>query len=396
MSPAPEGPVVIAGAGQAAAQAVQSLRAEGFSGDILVYGDEPYLPYQRPPLSKAFLAGEMTEDRLELKPPAFYTEAKAILHLGVRVTKILPAERLVVLSDGRRQAYGALLVATGSRARTLPLPGADLPGIHSIRSIDDVKSFRAQAAPGSRIVIIGGGYIGLEVAAKSRKLGLEVTVVETQPRILARVACETISSYLHSLHESHGVAIWTGMGVSGIAGEDRATGVILASGEILPANLVLVAAGAVPSQELAEEAGLAVGNGILVDAATRTSDPFIFAAGDVAFLPSGLYGRRVRLESVQNAIDQAKAAGRAIAGGTVAYDPVPWFWSDQYDAKLQIAGLLDGFTRSRTEGDVAAGRFHVRYFSGDRLIAVASVNDARSHMLARRELAEGLAPQPAG
>ncbi|MFS8036954.1 NAD(P)/FAD-dependent oxidoreductase [Xanthobacter sp. AM11] len=384
-------PVVIVGAGQAAAQAVTSLKAEGFGGPIVLLGDEPYLPYQRPPLSKAYLGGEMTEDRLELKAPKFYADAGVEVRLGARVSRLLPAEGQVELAEGERIAYGALLLATGTRARALPVPGAELAGVFSIRSIDDVRHFRAMALPGARLVIVGGGYIGLEVAAKARKLGLDVTVVEGQPRLLARVACATISDFALALHEGQGVRVITGMGVTRLVGPDRVSAVELADGRVLPADLVLCAVGAVPNAELAAEAGLALENGIRVDAATRTSAPGIFAAGDVASFPSTLYGRRVRLESVQNAIDQAKAAAKSITGAAVAYDPIPWFWSDQYDVKLQIAGLLDGFDRTECEGDVAAGRFCVRYFAADRLLAVCSVNDPKSHMLARK----ALAPPPA-
>lgn len=385
-------PVVIIGAGQAAAQAVTSLKAEGHAGDIVVIGDEAYLPYQRPPLSKAYLGGEMTEDRLELKAPKFYTDAGVDMRLATRVVRLLPVEKAVELADGSRLSYAALLIATGTRARALPVPGADLAGVFSIRSIDDVKHFRAAAVPGAKLVIIGGGYIGLEVAAKAKKLGLDVTVVEGQPRLLARVACTTISDFARTLHEGNGVTILTGMGVARLTGTGHVTGVELADGRLLPADLVLSAVGAVPNAELASEAGLVLENGIRVDEATRTSAPDIHAAGDVASFPSRLYGRRIRLESVQNAIDQAKAAAKAITCGVIAYDPIPWFWSDQYDVKLQIAGLLDGFERTETEGDMAAQRFCVRYFAGERLLAVCSVNDPKSHMLARKALAS---PPPA-
>lgn len=231
-------------------------------------GDEPYLPYQRPPLSKAYLGGEMTEDRLELKAPAFYAEAGAEMRLSARVARIFPTGKEVELSDGTRLAYGALLIATGTRARTLPVPGAELRGVFSIRSIDDVKHFRAVALPGARLVIIGGGYIGLETAAKARTLGLDVTVVEGAPRLLARVACTTISDFARDLHEGHGVTILTGTGVARILGTDGVTGVELADGRVLPADLVLAAVGAVPNGEIAAGAGLAMENGIRVDEAT--------------------------------------------------------------------------------------------------------------------------------
>ena len=384
-------PFVIIGAGQAAAQAAVSLRAEGYGGEIVMLGDEAHLPYQRPPLSKAFLAGEMSAERLELKAPNFYPDSGIDVRLGTRAVRLLPAEKAVETDGGIRIPYERALIATGTRARALPVPGADLDGVFSIRSIDDVARFRAAAQPGAKLVIVGGGYIGLEVAAKANGMGLDVSVVEGQPRVLARVACEDISRYAAGLQLAHGVRVLTATGVAALTGTDRVSGVELATGAVLPADLVLSAVGAVPNVELAAEAGLAIENGIRVDAAARTSNPFIFAAGDVASFPSALYGRRIRLESVQNAIDQAKAAAKSMLGGAVTYDPVPWFWSDQYDTKLQIAGLLDGFERTETEGDVAAGRFCVRYFAGERPIAVCSVNDPKSHMLARRALAAPLA-----
>lgn len=383
-------PLVIVGAGQAAAQAITTLRAEGYGRPIILYGDEPWLPYQRPPLSKAYLGGEMEAERLSLKAPGFYMSHGVEAHVGARVTRILPDEKVVELAGSVRTAYGALLLATGTRARHLTIPGAGLTGVHTIRTIDDVARFRCDCAPGLRLVIIGGGYIGLEVAAKARGLGLEVTVLEGQVRLLARVACPIVSGFVSNLHRSHGVHVFTGAGVSQILGEaGRVTGVELADGTVLPADVVLSAIGAVPNMELAQEAGLAIENGVKVDSAARTDRPDIYAIGDVASFPSALYGRRVRLESVQNAIDQAKAAAKAILGQDVVYDPVPWFWSDQYDVKLQIAGLQDGHDRTETEGDVESRRFSVRYFKGQRLLAVCSINDPRSHMLARRALASG-------
>lgn len=380
-------PIIIVGAGQAAAQAAATLRAEGFAGEIALYGEEPYPPYQRPPLSKACLGGEIEEARLELKPAGFYTERQIAVHTGTRVAEILPREKAIVLADGRRRPYGALLIATGARARALPVPGADLLGVHALRGVDDMRHLRADCRPGARLVIIGGGYIGLETAAQTRSMGLDVTVVEGQPRLLARVACAEISAFVRDLHQRHGIAIRTGIGVAAIRGAERVSAVELADGTLLSADLVLAAVGAVPDTALAAAAGLALDNGVMTDAATRTSAPDIFAAGDAASFPSRRYGRRVRLESVQNAFDQGKVAATVMAGGTVTYDPVPWFWSDQHEVKLQIAGLLDGFTRSEREGDPAAGRFSIRYFAGERLLAVCSVNDSRSHMLARRLLA---------
>jgi len=385
-------PIVIIGAGQTAAQAVATLRAEGFEGGIVVFGDEPSLPYQRPPLSKAFLAGETSADRLELRPAAFYADQHVTMALGQRVVAIDPAARSIETADGMRRRYTSLLIATGTRARGCPVPGGHLAGVHAIRTIGDVDRLRADCLPGARMVIIGGGYIGLEVAAKARALGLDVTVLESQPRLLARAVCAATADHLAALHSAHGVTIHTGIGVEALTGVDRVTGVGLSDGRRLAADVVLVAVGAVPNVELAQAAGLAVDNGIVVDAATRTSAPNIYAAGDVASFPSGLCGRRLRLESVPNAIDMAKAAAQAMLGQPVCYDPVPWFWSDQYDVKLQIAGLSQGHDRTETDGDPASGRFSIRYFAGDRLIAVDSINDPRSHLAARRALAN---PVPA-
>jgi 3-phenylpropionate/trans-cinnamate dioxygenase ferredoxin reductase subunit len=382
------GPVVIIGAGQAAAQAVTTLRAKGFDGPVIIFGDEAHPPYQRPPLSKAFLSGEMSADRLELKGTHFYEQHNVDLRLGARVLRLDPRERKVELSGGASVAYDSLLLATGARARRIPIAGADLQGVHSIRGIDDAAALREALPPGARLIIIGGGYIGLEVAAKARQLGAAVTVVESQERVLARCVATPLSEFLTAQHRAQGVEILTGAGVDAIEGSDRAEAVRLADGRRLEADAVLIAVGAVPNQELAAEAGISATNGILVDAATRTASPGIYAAGDAALFPSARYGRLVRLESVQNAIDQAKAAATSMLGEPVHYDPVPWFWSDQYDLKLQIVGLSDGHTRTELDGNPAERRFSLRYFRDDVLIAVDSINDPRSHMLARRALAE--------
>lgn len=382
-------PLVIIGAGQAAAQAVATLRGEGYDGGIVLYGDEPHRPYQRPPLSKAFLAGESEPGRLELRPAAFYDDLGVTLRLGVPVAAIDPAAGTVTTAAGITQPYAKLLITTGTRPRALPLPGDHLAGVHHIRAIRDVERFRAGFRPGARLVVIGGGYIGLEVAAKARMLGLDVTVVEGQPRILARVVAAETAAALAALHAAHGVILRTGTGVAGLTGTGSVSGVRLSNGSVLPADLVLIAVGAVPNVELAASAGIAVDNGILVDACTATSLPNIHAAGDVAAFPSRLYGRRIRLESVPNAIDQAKAAALALLGRPVRYDPVPWFWSDQYETKLQIAGLSQGFTEAQTTGEAGSGPFSVRYLRDGRLIAVDSLNDPRSHLQARRELAAG-------
>ena len=382
------GPIVIIGAGQTAAQAVTTLRAKGFDGPIVLFGDEPHPPYQRPPLSKAFLSGEMSADRLELKGTHFYEQHNVDLRRGTRVVRLDPRERKVELSGGGAVAYESLLIATGARARRILMPGAELQGVLSLRGIEDAEHIRAALHPGARLVIIGGGYIGLEVAAKARKLGATVTVVESQERVLARCVATPISEFLTAQHRAEGVEILTGAGVAAIEGGACAEAVLLADGRRLDADAVLIAVGAVPNQELAAEAGISATNGILVDAATRTEAPGIHAAGDVALFPSARYGQLVRLESVQNAIDQGKAAAAAMLGEPVEYDPVPWFWSDQYDLKLQIVGLSTGHDRIELEGNPEERRFSLRYFRDGAAVAVDSINDPRSHMLARRTLAQ--------
>jgi 3-phenylpropionate/trans-cinnamate dioxygenase ferredoxin reductase subunit len=382
-------PFVIVGAGQAAAQAAASLRQAGYDGGLVIVGDEDHPPYQRPPLSKKHLAGSLAGDRLALKAEGYWSEAGIDLRLGAKAHAIDVASRRLELADGTRLPYAKLLLATGSRPRLLALPGADLAGVHRLRSRADVARFQEEMRPGARLAIVGGGYIGLEVAATARELGLEVTVIEAAERLLARVVAPAMSRFFHDLHAARGVAIRTGIGVAGLEGPGRITGVRLADGSIVPADVALVAAGGLPNDELARAAGLPVDDGILVDEACRAGAPDILAAGDVARFPSRRYGRRVRLESVQNAIDQGKAAAAAMLGEPGTYDPVPWFWSDQYDAKLQIAGLSTGYAHAEIEGDPAAGTFAVAYRDGGRLLAIDTVNWPRRHMEARRALADG-------
>jgi 3-phenylpropionate/trans-cinnamate dioxygenase ferredoxin reductase subunit len=283
--------------------------------------------------------------------------------------------------------YRKLLLATGTRARTLPLPGMDLEGVHSLRAIDDVDAIAATLKPDMRIVIIGGGYIGLEVASALKMRGHAVTVIEGAERVMQRVVSPDLSAFFHKLHVDQGVDLVVGTGIEAIEGDGNVKAVLLTDGSRIEADLVLVAVGAVPVTDLAEEAGIAVDNGISVDGQCRTSAPDIYAAGDCASFHSGRFGRTVRLESVQNAIDQGKHAAMAMLGEQPDYDPVPWFWSDQYDVKLQIAGLNQGYDRVEIEGNPDEKAFAVRYYLGDRLLCVDSVNMARAHMLARRELA---------
>lgn len=380
-------PFVIVGAGQAAASAVQSLRKRGYGGAIVLFGDEPAPPYQRPPLSKGFLGGDPPAASLSVLPADFYARHGIELRLGRRVVAIDRGGRQIELVDGSRQPYAKLLLATGARARCL-FKGLD--GVHLLRSLADAERLRAACVAGARMVVVGGGYIGLEVAAKARSLGLAVTLLEAAPRILNRVASPPVAAYFDALHRDRGVDLRTGVRILAMEGRDRVTAVGLADGSTVPADLVVVGVGSVANVELARDAGLAVDDGILVDETTATADPDIFAAGDVTRFPSRLYGRRLRLESVQNAIAQARTAAAAMLGVPERYDPLPWFWSDQYDSKLQIAGLSDGHDRRNVDGDPRKGRFAVEYWRDGRLIAVDTVNHAAAHMDGRRRVEASL------
>lgn len=382
-------PIVIIGAGQAGLKTAETLRQKGYDGDLLLIGDEPCLPYQRPPLSKAYLKGEMDEERLLLRPSAYFDANGIEFRSNVRVASIDPGAHQLALVDGETLAYSKLMLATGTRARRLPISGADLAGVFTLRTMADVGPIRERLDEADDIAIIGGGYVGMEFAAVAASLGRNVTVIEARPRILERSVAPEISTYFQDLHRAHNVRLALGEGVAGLVGNEHVRGVELSSGEIVPAGLVLIAVGAEPVTELAGAAGLVIDGGISVDATCRTSAPDIFAAGDCTMFPSARYGRTVRLESVQNAIDQAKAAAAAMLGEEVAYDPVPWFWSDQFDTKLQIAGLSQGYDRTELEGSLEEGSFALRYFKGDRLLAVDTVNAPRLHMMARKALAAG-------
>ena len=384
-------PIVIIGAGQAAIKAIETLRGAGHDGAIVLIGEETAPPYQRPPLSKAYLAGAIDASRLFFKLERFYADNNVDLRLGLRATAIAPAERKVSLADGTRLPYSKLLIATGARARTLPLPGRDLNGVVTLRSIADVDAIRARLESVETLAVIGGGYIGLEVAAVVRKSGRNVTVLEGRERVMARVVSPRVWDFFEKLHRDNGVDLRMNVAIERLVGDTDVKAVALADGSTVPADMVLVAVGAQPNSELAERAGLPVQDGIKVDRFARTAAPDIFAAGDCTRFPSRRYGRELRLESVQNAIDQAKTAASAMLGDAQAYDPVPWFWSDQYDVKLQIAGLSDGYDRTTIE-QAAGNGFAVSYFMGERLLAVDAVNAPRAHMLSRRALAGEAVP----
>lgn len=380
--------IVIIGAGQAGAQVAQSLRQGGFEGPLRLIGDEPHPPYQRPPLSKKFLAGEIGAEGLWLRPPAFFT-TNNIDHIpNTRVVAIDRGAKRLTLANGDTLPYGKLVLATGTNARLLTLEGADKKGVVTLRSIADVDVIRNILQKSSSVAIIGAGYIGLEVAAVAKSLGKSVTVIEAQDRPMKRVVSQAVSDYFSGLHKARGIELRLNTGIEAIEGGDSVTGVRLSTGETVPAELVLVAVGAEPNDHLAAEAGLEVDNGILVDGCGQTSDPDIFAAGDCTRFYSNRYQRSVRMESVQNAIDQAKAVAQALLGQEVDYDPLPWFWSDQYDIKLQIAGLSEGYDDTKIVGSTDDSKFYVAYLHDGRLIAVDSINSPRSHMMARRVIGE--------
>ncbi len=383
--------VVIVGAGQAGAALAARLRALGHTGEIVMLGDEPSPPYQRPPLSKAYLLGEMSEDRLWLRAPEFWADQQVTLRLGQPVTAIDPAGKTLTCG-GKSLAYDALALTTGSSPRRLPASiGGDLAGVFTVRSLADVDAMRPRFQPGSRIIIVGGGYIGLEAAAVAAKLGLQVTVLEMAPRILQRVAAPETSDHVRSLHRAQGVTVLESTGLDRLLGRPHVTGARLTDGRDLPADFVIVGVGITPNTGLAGAAGLTLDNGIATDAMGRTSDPAIWAAGDCASFPH--QDGRLRLESVGNAIDMAEAVAANILGAGQPYDAKPWFWSDQFDLKLQIAGLNAGYDRVVTRpGDGGAVSFW--YYRGDRLLAVDAMNDARAYMVGKRLIEGGKSPAP--
>jgi 3-phenylpropionate/trans-cinnamate dioxygenase ferredoxin reductase subunit len=379
--------IIIIGAGQAGAQAVATLRAEGYTGAITMVGDEPYLPYQRPPLSKAYLQGKLERERLFLKPESFYVESKVDLILNVAAASIDRAEKRITLTDGRTLSYDKLLLATGTRVRPILVPNANLKGIHYLRSIADVDALREAFQPGKRLAIVGGGYIGLEVAAVAVKQGLDVTVFEALDRLMQRAVSPTVSAFYENVHRSASVKIHLNTSIERFEGEKTLSG-ITAQDQTWPADFALVGIGVVPNSELAHEAGLETSNGIVVDNCAQTKDPAIFAAGDCTWHP----GREevfLRLESVQNAIDQAKHAALAMLGRPTPYAEVPWFWSDQYDLKLQIAGLGRPGDRHVLRGDPAARKFAVFHLRDDKIAAVEAVNAAPEYLVGRKLIGEG-------
>jgi 3-phenylpropionate/trans-cinnamate dioxygenase ferredoxin reductase subunit len=377
--------IIIAGAGHAGGSAAAMLRQLGWKTGITLAGAEPLAPYQRPPLSKAWLTGEADEASLLLRPLGFYNDADIELKLSTSVTKIDRTEHKATFSDGDTMHYAHLILATGSRARRIPLPGLDLANVLELRTAADADKLKTVLGPGKRLAVVGGGYIGLEAAASARALGAEATIIELMPRVLARVACETLSSFFQDFHRSQGVSIELNAGVQALEGNGAVSGVRLADGRLIPCDAALIGVGGVPNEELARDAGLPCDGGIVVDEDARTSDPAIFAIGDCTKRPLPFYGRMMRLESVPNALEQAKQAASAICGRPRPAPELPWFWSDQYDLRLQIVGLPFDAAEIAVRGDIAAGKFALFHLTEDgRVQCVEAVNASTEFMGGRR------------
>lgn len=383
--------VVVIGAGQAGSSLVAKLRSLGFEGDITLIGEETDPPYQRPPLSKAYLLGEMDRERLYLRPEKFYEEQNIILKLGTPVAGLNTAAKTVSVG-GETISYDQLAFTTGSTPRRLPERiGGTLEGVHVVRTLADVDAMAPTCRAGKTALVVGGGYIGLEAAAVLRKLGLSVTLIEMADRILGRVAAPETADYFRALHKGHGVDLREGIGLDHLTGGTHVTGAVLTDGSVVPADLVIVGVGIEPNARIAQDVELEINNGIVVDEMGRTSDPNIWAAGDCAIFP--FRGEKIRLESVQNAIDQAEAVAANMLGANKAYEPKPWFWSDQYDVKLQIVGLNTGYDRVVVR-EVETSRSHW-YYLGDTLLAVDAMNDPRSYMIGKRLIEAGKSPDRA-
>lgn len=386
---------IIIGAGHAGGELAIALRNEGWSGRILLIGEEAHLPYHRPPLSKAYLAGSMEKNSLSIRPQAAYDKATVEFLGGTRVVRIDRANQCLELADGQLLDYTRLAIATGGRPRPLSAPHATAAercsNFHYLRTLDDVERIRTQLVPGKRLTIIGGGYIGLEVAASACAQGLQVTVLEALPRVLQRVTAAELSAYYERKHREAGVDIRTQMQVADLDIVDgQVTAVLCADGTRLATDLIVVGIGLIANTELAEQAGLEVNNGIVVDEHAQTSDPHIFAAGDCTNHPNNLLGRRLRLESVPNALEQSRVAAAGMTGKDKRYASVPWFWSDQYELKLKMVGLSEGFDRLVLRGDPQTDSFSAFYLKGDKLLAADTVNRPQDFIAAKRLVAEGI------
>ncbi|MDB9756396.1 FAD-dependent oxidoreductase [Pseudomonadales bacterium] len=375
--------IVIIGAGHAAGQAAASLRQAKFAGPITIIGDEAHVPYQRPPLSKQYLAGTQLADKVYLRAEKFYADKDIQLMLDTRATQIDPSTKTINLDNGETIAYEKLLISTGSRPRKLSIEGSDLSGIHYLRTMDDVDGIRADVKPGANLVIVGGGYIGLEVAAVGIELGMNVHVLEMEERILQRVTTPEMSAYYHKLHTDRGVHIHTQTGVTGFSGNGSVEKV-LCGDESFDADIVIVGIGIIPNTEIAEEAGIHCENGIVVDDHCRTSDPDIYAAGDCTNHPNPLMNKRLRLESVPNAMDQARVSTANMLGDDKVYAAIPWFWSDQYDLKLQMVGFSADGDSQVLRGDMDTHQFAIFYLKDGKVVAADAVNSPKEFMLCKQ------------
>ena len=388
-------PIVIVGAGQAAASLASRHIALGNERPLLLIGDEPHPPYQRPPLSKKYLLGDLERERLFIRPPEWYADQGIETRFGTRVAKINRADKQVLTDNGETIGYDKLVLCTGSHARGIPAEiGGELEGVYLLRDIGDIDRMATEFSAGRRLLIVGGGYIGLEAAAAGRMLGLEVTLIEMAERIMQRVAAEATSDFFRELHRGHGVDLRESVRMTRLLEDDgRVCGAELESGERIDADLVLIGIGGSPNTELAEAAGLDCDNGICVDATCRTSDPNIYAAGDCASFERN--GVRIRLESVQNAADQGDLIARLFAGEDVTYDALPWFWSEQYDCKLQIVGLNQGYNRTVLRPGANPQSQSIWYYADDRLLAIDAINEPRSYAFGRMIIEKGKNPSPA-
>ena len=375
--------IVIIGAGHAAGQAAASLRQAKFEGPITIIGDEAHVPYQRPPLSKQYLAGTQLADKVYLRAEKFYADKDIQLMLDTRATQIDPSTKTINLDNGETIAYEKLLISTGSRPRKLSIEGSDLSGIHYLRTMDDVDGIRADVKPGANLVIVGGGYIGLEVAAVGIELGMNVHVLEMEERILQRVTTPEMSAYYHKLHTDRGVHIHTQTGVIAFSGNGSVEKV-LCGDESFDADIVIVGIGIIPNIEIAEEAGIHCDNGIVVDDHCRTSDPDIYAAGDCTNHPNPLMNKRLRLESVPNAMDQARVSTANMLGDDKVYAAIPWFWSDQYDLKLQMVGFSADGDSQVLRGDMDTHQFAIFYLKDGKVVAADAVNSPKEFMLCKQ------------
>ncbi len=387
--------VLIVGGGHGGAQVAVMLRTQKFAGSVAIVGDEPELPYERPPLSKEYFAGEKEFERIQLRPARYWDERDVTMLLGTRVVGVDPAAHTVTTDGGETIGYGKLVWAAGGAPRMLPIPGGDLPGVQGVRTRADADAMKAASETARQIVVIGGGYIGLEAAAVLTKAGKQVVLLEAQDRVLARVAGEALSRFYEKEHREHGVDLRLGVCVEAIEGEAHVTGVRLSDGEVIPADLVIVGIGIVPAVEPLLAAGAEGGNGVLVDRHCKTSLPDIYAIGDCAAHENPFAeGAVIRLESVQNANDQANVVARGICGDEAPYHAIPWFWSNQYDLKLQTAGLSTGHDRAVLRGDPATRSFSVVYLKQGRVIAIDCVNATKDYVQGRMIVTAGLQATP--